>query len=77
MTYRIEYDSLKSTVLEFTIEISTYIEDNFSTEEKRKVDCKIVFEEYDRQLEKLRALVITEDNSEFMSPARNADGSLV
>ncbi len=65
-TKKTEYEFLKEAALKMSIEVGEVIESDFTSAEKKKSDCKIVFDEFNREVGKLREIIINEDSYFFM-----------
>jgi hypothetical protein len=59
-----QYYFFKNEIIEYTTKISSDIED-FTEDEKKKVDAKIVFDSFNDQLRKLERIFEQEDSYNF------------
>ena len=51
----------KNEILTFSVKISLHIENHYDQIEKRKLDCKLVFESFNTYVEKMKLIVEQED----------------
>lgn len=65
-TKKTEYDFLKQAALTLSIDVGYVIDNDFTNMEKKKSDCMIVFDEFNREVNKLREIITYEDSYSFM-----------
>jgi hypothetical protein len=61
-----EYEFLKQAAITLSIDVGYEIDSEFTATEKKKSECKIVFDEFNLEIGKFREIISNEDSYSFL-----------